>query len=141
VYLGNGWYGTTSYQDGELQSSSVGNGRPGGKASKFLIDQSNTNLGSSYASDDSSLYGTALFDTDFPVAKSDTGMLVTLTKAIEWLNRKTEETISMDIWQYDHVIDFTDRVVYNGNTYYLESNQITRTPGELKQTVQLIRWY
>lgn len=141
VYLGNGWYGTTSYQDGELQSSSVGNGRPGGKASKFLIDQSNTNLGSSYASDDSSLYGTALFDTDFPVAKSDTGMLMTLTKAIEWLNRKTEETISMDIWQYDHVIDFTDRVVYNGNTYYLESNQITRTPGELKQTVQLVRWY
>lgn len=141
VYLGNGWYGTTSYQDGELQSSSVGQGRPGGKASKFLIDQSNTNLGSSYASDDSSLYGTALFDTDFPVAKSDTGMLMTLTKAIEWLNRKTEETISMDIWQYDHVIDFMDRVVYNGNTYYLESNQITRTPGELKQTVQLIRWY
>lgn len=141
VYLGNGWYGTTTYQDGERQGSSVGQGRPGGKASKYLIDQSNTNLGSTYPSDDSSMFGTALFDTDFPVASRDTGTLITLTQSIEWLNRKTEERISMDIWQYSHVIDFTDRIIYNGNVYYLESNTISRSPRELKQSIEIVRWY
>ena len=141
VYLGNGWYGTTTYQDGERQGSSVGQGRPGGKASKYLIDQSNTNLGSTYPSDDSSMFGTALFDTDFPVASRDKGTLIALTKAIEWLNRKTEERISMDIWQYSHVIDFTDRIIYNGNVYYLESNTISRSPRELKQSIEIVRWY
>ena len=141
VYLGNGWYGTTVYQDGERQGSSVGQGRPGGKASKYLIDQSNTNLGSTYPGDDASMFGTALFDTDFPVAASDTGTLIALTKSIEWLNRKTEERISMDIWQYSHVIDFTDKIIYNGNVYYLESNTISRSPRELKQSIEIVRWY
>jgi hypothetical protein len=143
VFLGNGWYGTTMYQDGERQGSSISQGRPGGKASQLMIDQSNSSLGSGYGDDGSgdgnSLYGAALFDTEFPVKGADT--LIQLTKDIEWLNRKTEETLSMTIWHYGHLIDFTDKIVYHGNTYYLESNQITRTPGELKQDIQIIRWY
>lgn len=140
VYIGNGWYGTSVFRDGSFQSSSVSNGKPGGKASKYVLDQSNLNLGSKYEDEDSgTLRGAALFDTEFPVRDEET--LIALTKAIEWLNRKTEERISMDIWQYEHVIDFTDKVVLNGNTYFLESNQVTKTPTECKQTVELVRWF
>lgn len=141
VYIGNGWYGTSVFWDGSFQSSSVSSGKPGGKASKYVLDQSNLNLGSKYDDDEDSgsLIGAALFDTEFPVKDEDT--LISLTKDIEWLNRKTEERISMDIWQYEHVIDFTDKVILNGHTYFLESNQVTKTPTECRQTVELVRWF
>lgn len=140
VYLGNGWYGTTVYVDGEFNNSSVSNGKPGGKASKYIVDQSNLNLGGKYPDNSSESYqGAALFDTSFPI--SDTATLKKLTKDIEWLNRKTEEKVSMDIWQYPHLIDFTDRILFYGAAYFLESNQVTQTPRELKQTVTMIRWY
>ena len=140
VYLGNGWYGTAVYVDGAFQSSSVSSGKPGGKANKYIIDQSNLNLGSSYPKDDGGqIEGAALFDTEFPIYDSAT--LKKLTHDIEWLNRKTEEKLTMDIWQYNHLIDFTDSITYKGNKYYLESNQVSRTPDELKQTVTIIRWF
>lgn len=140
VYLGNGWYGTAVYVDGAFQSSSVSSGKPGGKANKYIIDQSNLNLGSSYPKDDGGqIEGAALFDTEFPIYDSAT--LKKLTRDIEWLNRKTEEKLTMDIWQYGHLIDFTDRIRYQGNTYFLESNQVSRTPTELRQTVTMVRWY
>lgn len=140
VYIGNGWYGTAVYVDGAFQSSSVSSGKPGGKANKYIIDQSNLNLGSGYPKDDGGqIEGAALFDTEFPIYDSAT--LKKLTRDIEWLNRKTEERLTMDIWQYGHLIDFTDLVKYQGNTYYLESNQVSRTPSELKQTVTIVRWF
>ena len=140
VYLGNGWYGTTVYVDGEFNNSSVSNGKPGGKTSKYIVDQSNLNLGGKYPDNSGESYqGAALFDTSFPI--SDTATLKKLTKDIEWLNRKTEEKVSMDIWQYPHLIDFTDKILFNGAAYFLESNQVTQTPRELKQTVTMIRWY
>lgn len=140
VYLGNGWYGTTVYVDGEFNNSSVSNGKPGGKASKYIMDQSNLSLGGKYPDNSGESYqGAALFDTSFPI--SDTATLKKLTKDIEWLNRKTEEKVSMDIWQYPHLIDFTDKILFNGAAYFLESNQVTQTPRELKQTVTMIRWY
>lgn len=140
VYLGNGWYGTTVYVDGEFNNSSVSNGKPGGKASKYIVDQSNLNLGGKYPDNSGESYqGAALFDTSFPI--SDTATLKKLTKDIEWLSRKTEEKVSMDIWQYPHLIDFTDKILFNGAAYFLESNQVTQTPRELKQTVTMIRWY
>ena len=140
VYLGNGWYGTTVYVDGEFNNSSVSNGKPGGKANKYIVEQSNLNLGGKYPDNSGESYqGAALFDTSFPI--SDTAMLKKLTKDIEWLNRKTEEKVSMDIWQYPHLIDFTDKILFNGAAYFLESNQVTQTPRELKQTVTMIRWY
>ena len=71
----------------------------------------------------------------------NTDMLKKLTKDIEWLDRKVEETVSMDIWQYGHVIDFTDKITFDGNVYSLESNHVTQTPTELKQSVVLKRWY
>lgn len=89
--------------------------------------------------DGGQIEGAALFDTEFPIYDSAT--LKKLTRDIEWLNRRTEEKITMDIWQYGHLIDFTDRIRYQGNTYYLESNQVSRTPTELRQTVTMVRWF
>lgn len=47
----------------------------------------------------------------------------------------------MDIYNYNHVVDFTDAIIFKGNNYYLDSNTISQTPTELKQSIQLVRWF
>lgn len=56
------------------------------------------------------------------------------------LNRRIKETVKMDIYNYGHVVDFTDAVVFKGETYHLVRNQISETPTEIKQSLELVRW-
>ena len=144
--LGYGWYATTVYVDGVLEGSSLSHGKPGGKASQFTIEQSNLSLGASYASDDELPYS-SLIDTEFPVVGAD--YLRMLTREIEWLNRKTQETITVEIRarirsgvpDIDHIVDFTERIRFEGHEYFLQSNTVELTPRLLRQTIKMVRWY
>ena len=144
--LGYGWYATTVYVDGVLEGSSLSQGKPGGKASQFTVEQSNLSLGAHYASDDTLPYS-SLIDTEFPVVGSE--YLQTLTRAIEWLNRKTQETITVEIRariqngipDIDHIIDFAERIRFEGHEYFLQSNTVELTPRLLRQTIKMVRWY
>ena len=144
--LGYGWYATTVYVDGVLEGSSLSQGKPGGKASQFTVEQSNLSLGAHYASDDTLPYS-SLIDTEFPVVGSE--YLQTLTSEIEWLNRKTQETITVEIRariqngipDIDHIVDFTERIRFEGHEYFLQSNTVELTPRLLRQTIKMVRWY
>ena len=144
--LGYGWYATTVYVDGVLEGSSLSQGKPGGKASQFTVEQSNLSLGAHYASDDTLPYS-SLIDTEFPVVGAD--YFQTLTRAIEWLNRKTQETITVEIRariqngvpDIDHIVDFTERIRFEGHEYFLQSNTVELTPRLLRQTIKMVRWY
>ena len=144
--LGYGWYATTAYVDGVLEGSSLSQGKPGGKASQFTVEQSNLSLGASYASDDALPYS-SLIDTEFPVVGTD--YLRALTREIEWLNRKTQETVTVEIRarirsgvpDIDHIVDFTERIRFEGHEYFLQSNTVELTPRLLRQTIKMVRWY
>ena len=147
--MGYGWYSTVVYVDGELEGSSLSQGKPGGKASRFTIDQSNLSLGADYdmGDDDDGPKYESLIDTEFPVIGED--YLWELTKAIEWLNRKTQETVTVEILanihngvpDVKHIVDFTERIKFNGNEYFLVSNVVELTPRSLRQTIKMTRWY
>ena len=147
--IGYGWYSTTVYEDGEFQGSSISQGKPGGKSSQFTINEWNRSLGSDYGSDDDDekFKGKALFDTEFPVTGDD--FLRKLTHEIEWLNRKRQEEVSLDIVSpvvrgratIRHILDFTERIRLDGNEYFLVSNQVKLTPRSLRQSIRLVRWY
>ena len=144
--LGYGWYATTVYLDGVLEGSSLSQGKSGGKASQFTVEQSNLSLGASYASDDELPYS-SLIDTEFPVVGTD--YLRALTREIEWLNRKTQETVTVEIRarirsgvpDIDHIVDFTERIRFEGHEYFLQSNTVELTPRLLRQTIKMVRWY
>lgn len=147
--LGMGWYATTVYVDGENTGSTLSQGKPGGKASRYTIDQSNLSLGSHYTR----VYGrgepsaASLIDTEFPV--KDETYLAMLTEEIEWLNRRTKETVIMEIVsrvrngvpEVTHILDFTERIRFEGSEYFLVSNQATLTPRSLRQSITIARWY
>ena len=149
--IGYGWYSTTVYEDKEFQGSSISQGKPGGKSSQFTINEWNRSLGSDYDFDDGDeedkFKGQALFDTEFPVKGDD--FLRKLTHEIEWLNRKRQEEVSLDIVSpvvkgqatIRHILDFKERVRLDGNEYFLVSNQVKLTPRSLRQSIRLVRWY
>uniref|UniRef100_UPI00260FE1EC hypothetical protein n=1 Tax=uncultured Selenomonas sp. TaxID=159275 RepID=UPI00260FE1EC len=145
--LGYGWYATTVYVDGNLEGSTLSQGKPGGKASRFTVEQSNLSLGSSYSRDDDDAPFTSLIDTEFPVKGE--AYLKELTQAILWLNRKTQETVTLEVFaniqdgvpDVGHIVDFMERIRFEGKEYFLQTNAIELTPRSLKQTIKMMRWY
>lgn len=165
--VGNGWYATSVYVNGEPQGSSLSQGKPGNKISPYTINQvqktfSNRTVithdgggdnnggggGSSRVEIDNGLANLSpIGDVSFPVYGVE--LLRELVEAYYWLNRKTQETVSVDITDEikngvptnNHIIDFTERVKLDGNEYFLVSNQIRFTPRSLIQKLQLVRWY
>ena len=145
--LGYGWYATTVYVDGNLEGSTLSQGKPGGKASRFTVEQSNLSLGSSYSRDEEDAPFTSLIDTEFPVKGE--AYLKELTQAILWLNRKTQETVTLEVFaniqdgvpDVGHIVDFTERIKFEGQEYFLQSNAVELTPRSLKQTIKMTRWY
>ena len=145
--LGYGWYATTVYVDGSLEGSTLSQGKPGGKASRFTVEQSNLSLGSSYSRDDDDAPFTSLIDTEFPVKGE--AYLKELTQAILWLNRKTQEIVTLEVYaniqdgvpDVGHIADFMERIRFEGQEYFLQSNAVELTPRSLKQTIKMTRWY
>ena len=145
--LGYGWYATTVYVDGNLEGSTLSQGKPGGKASRFTVEQSNLSLGSRYSGDDDDAPFASLIDTEFPVKGE--AVLKELTQAILWLNRKTQETVTLEVYaniqngvpDVGHIVDFTERIKFEGKEYFLQSNVVELTPRSLKQTIKMTRWY
>ena len=145
--LGYGWYATTVYVDGNLEGSTLSQGKPGGKASRFTVEQSNLSLGSSYSRDEEDAPFTSLIDTEFPVKGE--AYLKELTQAILWLNRKTQEIVTLEVYaniqdgvpDVGHIADFMERIRFEGQEYFLQSNAVELTPRSLKQTIKMTRWY
>lgn len=82
----------------------------------------------------------ALLDTSFPVSGYD--KLSYLTEQIKWLDRKTEESVTLELYNCQHLVDFNDKIVWHGNTYFLRSNTATRTETIVnQQTLEFVRWY
>lgn len=142
--LGGGFYGTSVYIDGEYQGSSIGTGSPAATASRYLCNQESITLaGPNYGDNgggDPLGRGNVLKEA-VNLPTNDKTTLDSYLQELKWLNRKIKESVSMDIYNYDHVIDFTDRITFRGNDYYLVSNSVNQTPTELKQSVQLVRWH
>ncbi len=94
----------------------------------------------SISTESKTIRGVSMIDSSFPVHGDD--KLAEITAAVNWLNRKVKETVSMTIYDYPHFIDFTDRIIFNGNTYFLESNKaVTNDRIINQQNVSFSRWY
>jgi hypothetical protein len=141
--LGGGFYGTSVYIDGEYQGSSIGTGSPAATASRYLCNQESITLGgANYDGGGNNPLGHGnVLKESANVPSNDKNVMNDYLNDLKWLNRKIKEVVSMDIYNYDHVIDFSERINFKGNEYYLVSNNISQTTKELKQSITLVRWY
>ena len=164
VPIGNGWYGQTVYHNGECQGSNISQGKPGNRVSQYTIGEvqkifkgwkiiydnpnnpDNPNADKE-TYDDWRRKLAPIADISFPVRELN--IVEQLTSDLLWLNRKIEETITIDLIakvdngvpSINHIVDFTERIKFNGAEYFLVYNNISFTPRKLIQKLQLIRWY
>ena len=83
----------------------------------------------------------------WPVSDRDT--MEKILSEICWIYHSIKEQVNVDIQcrvvdgvpEYTHIIDFTDKIILDGNTYYLQSNTVKRDTKSLTQSLQLVRWY
>lgn len=144
VPVGNGWYGTTVYDsDGEVSSTSLSQGMPGNSVTRYMVDVTQDAFTDRKA--DREIVEALLrflnppcISTSYPVTDNET--VEDLIDATDWLNNRTEETVTLTTVD-THIIDTTQTVGYNGNTYYVESNNITHGVNGLRQSLTLKRWY
>ena len=147
--LGNSWYSTTVYENGEYQGSVISQGAPTNQVSQFTTQQMRKVFGVSakdntYEARRSRL--AAIADTSFPVRELN--LIKKLTDDLKWLNRKIQVTVTVDLLSrvengvpdLKHVVDFTERVKLDGVEYFLVSNNVSLTPRKFIQKLQLVRW-
>lgn len=86
------------------------------------------------------VHGLSLYDSSFPI--HDEATLIKVTNALRNLNRKTKETVNVILYNFEHLIDFNDKIILNGATYFLASNTARTTPRiKFEQNLSLVRWY
>ena len=150
VPIGGGWFGTTVYDTtdgGEVEiSNSLGQGAPGQKASQYLIDTANDALkpANSQRQVKVALNSVAKARQTYPVANLESftnGIgLRTIANALDNYENKEEITLTGEIVGENHIYNYNDKIIYNGNTYYLISNNITQTPNAIRQNITATRW-
>lgn len=142
VPIGNGWYGTTVYDNinNEEVSTSLSQGMPGQKASQYLIDSANDALkpANSQRQMTVPLTGVAKARQSYPVADYDT--LEDIADCLNLYEGKEEVTLNGEIVGGSHIYNFDDKIVYNGNTYFLVSNNVSRTYNSVRQSITAVRW-
>lgn len=156
VDLGNGFVGVSTYVDGEYQGSSI-SGSGVITTGQYQTNESNKRLSkgkNKWMLNDDDL-GTlnktykipqSLYSSSLP--KSDPSLLQLFVDEIRAYNRSIQETISLNVIspvvngkiKDKHIIDFTDRILYRGNTYYLESNTVTLNMSSFTQALTFTRW-
>lgn len=135
-------------QETNDNSSNADKPRPGLEGNEFTDEQETLAMGGKWVTKgkDSQAYIT---DNDAPVKDSDTAALY--YSELQWMNGAVEEIVDITITapvtngvvdpEDNHVCDFFTTYTLNGNTYYLNSNNVTMSTRELTQKLQLIRWY
>lgn len=145
---------STTVRDGDMVTSngpaSVNTG------SEFSINQQNiimTNGAAKWLDDDGKEIKNEanISFSSLPVSEAPNSgvQLPTLVAEINNHDRCIEETVEMNILEavkdgvpsLTHVINFGERIKYNGNEYCLERNTVTRTAREIKQNIVMIRWF
>lgn len=139
--IGQGMWGTSIEEDGVTTYGAISQGAPGGKASAYSIDEESTN--ETYTTIiqppiyylPGKLYSKYL--GSWPVTDQATMQLI--ANDIIWLDKKTEVKVTMDCYD-SHIYDLSKKILWQGNTYYLESNNITVDADKTVQKLELIRW-
>jgi len=165
--LGNGFVGVSTYVDGVYQGSSISgsgtstpsqyttnerNKNGNGDNQKYEYPRNkNINLPKSYKVLENEGNGTgisqAVMNSDIP--KNDKSLLDKYQNEIREYDGKIQETISLSVVspvingqaEYKHIIDFTDKILYKGELYYLQTNNVSLNPTEFIQNLTFTRWY
>jgi hypothetical protein len=145
--VGNGYVSASQAdEDGNYVGGSLSKGGGNGDVDKTEMQSAQTALGAGWDDVGDDAAGNKA-EIGWPVSDEVTWWRI--LSEICWIYHSIKEQVSVDIQckvvdsvpEYTHIIDFTDKIVLDGNTYYLQSNTVRRDSRSLTQSLQLVRWY
>jgi len=138
--MGQGHWGVATYRDGVLTNTQIVTGNPGAKASPWAIKDNSTYSGHANKVGPKRVKLSGRFSGSMNINVSDLSTLERIRSAINSLNGKTEEKISLTYFG-NTFCDFMNKITWRGNSYYLESNTIHQAPEQTTQQITIVRWY
>lgn len=141
--LGNGQEHIAAYDsDGADIGGAIGKSMGDDKPSQWAERRENvyiSNIWKALVRRGGTLEGNPLIDPSFPVCGDE--KLEELTAAVKWLNRSIRETVTLDVYDYPHILTLDDTVQLDGKQYYVQSNVALRNARIVnKQSLTLVRW-
>jgi hypothetical protein len=141
--LGNGQEHIAAYDsDGADIGGAIGKSMGDDKPSQWAERRENvyiSNIWKALVRRGGTLEGNPLIDPSFPVCGDE--KLEDLTADVQWLNRSIRETVTLDVYDYPHIMTLDDTVQLDGKQYYVQSNVALRNARIInKQSLTLVRW-
>lgn len=153
AYLGSGFTCTSTYVDGQFVSSSISGSGISNRTIPYTQNQQNAALKQGAASsddkdDNNNASRSSGAKTDPYIPTVDHSIRKQIQSEIDAYDRSVQETVSLDIIMpviagkptMTHIIDFTERIKFNGAEYYLVRNTVDQTVSSLKQSIEITRW-
>lgn len=139
--IGQGMWGTSIDEDGVTTYGGISQGAPGGKASGYSIAQDSANPTTAPNRVPPVYYVPGKPYTKYlgALPVTDSVSMARIAEDIIWLDKKTEIRVNLDAYA-DTIFDLSKMILWQGNTYFLESNNITVSPEKTTQKLELIRW-
>lgn len=154
AFLGGSFTGTSTYVDGQFVSSSISGSGIINRTLPYTQNQQNAGLQQAADNqnkddeDEQRQQNLANAKTDPYIPTVDHSIRKQIQKEIDSYDRSIQETVSLDIIMpviagkptMKHIIDFTERIKFNGAEYYLMRNTVEQTVTSLKQSIEITRW-
>lgn len=141
--LGQGMWGTSIEEDDETTYGGISQGAPGGKANGYSIAQESAKPSTPEVNNRNPPTYTvpgnpyAKYLGSWPV--TDLASIMRIANEIIWLDKKTEIRVTLDAYA-DTIFDLSKTISWQGDVFYLESNNVTVDPDKTVQRLELIRW-
>ena len=153
AYLGGGFTCTSTYVDGQFVSSSISGSGISNRTIPYTQNQQNAALEQGAASsddkdDNNNASRSSGAKTDPYIPTVDHSIRKQIQSEIDAYDRSVQETVTLNIImpvisgkpKMTHIIDFTERIKFNGAEYYLVRNTVDQTVSSLKQSIEITRW-
>jgi|GEM_PF-5724068 len=158
AFLGGSFTGTSTYVDGQFVSSSISGSGIINRTLPYTQNQQNAGLQQAADNkkkeeeekeeEEKRQRDLANAKTDPYIPTVDHSIRKQIQSEIDSYDRSIQETVSLDIImpvisgkpKMDHIIDFTERIRFNGHEYYLVRNTVRQDVTSLKQSLEITRW-
>ena len=140
--IGQGMWGTSIEEDDVTTYGGISQGAPGGKASAYSIANESVKPSTPEADREPPTYtvpGQPYTKYLGAMPVTDLATITRIANDIIWLDKKIEVRVTMDAYA-DKIFDLSKKISWQGDFYYLESNNVTVDPDKILQKLELIRW-